>query len=259
MVVYMSFDDKKDEILIERMFQDREDQMYHRPYSRELANFGHIKYGDASEIDELIEQFLHNTTSRLSNDPLRCKKYLFVAAITLAVRFAIEGGLNQELAYTLSDQYIQKVDRCRTIEEVGEIYHDMYVEFASRVREVKAKRVYSRKVNEAVDYIYKHLHLRISLAEMCKTIGISQSYFSILFKREVGISCSEYIRKEKANYARDLLEYSDLSYVDISNYLAFSSHSHFISVFKKEYGTTPREYRNAHYNSHYTSLYGNSF
>lgn len=255
----MSLDQGKNESLIGRVFQDHEDQMYHRPYSRELSNFGHIKYGDTSEINELTQQFLNNTTSRLSYDPLRCKKYLFVAAITLAVRFAIEGGLNQELAYTLSDQFIQKVDRCRTIEEVGKIYYDMYVEFARRVREVKAKRSYSRKVNEAVDYIYKHLHSRICLSEICKAIGVSQSYFSILFKREVGISCSEYIRKEKASYARDLLEYSDLSYVDISNYLAFSSHSHFISVFKKEYGETPREYRNTHYNSHYTSLYGNSF
>lgn len=248
------YDIDKEGKLIERIFLDHEDQMYHRPYSRELMNFGHIKYGDASEIDDLTQQFLNNTTSRLSNDPLRCKKYLFVAAITLAVRFAIEGGLNQELAYTLSDHYIQKADRRRTIEEVGEIYHDMYVEFAHRVREAKTKRIYSKKVNEAIDYIYKHLHSRISLKEICRAIGVSQSYFSILFKREAGMSCSVYIRKEKVKYAKDLLEYSDLSYVDISNYLAFSSHSHFISVFKKEFNKTPREYRNEHYNVHYAKL-----
>lgn len=39
------------------------------------------------------------------------------------------------------------------------------------------------------------------------------------------------------------LKYSNYSYLEISNYLAFSSHNHFAKVFKEHTGYSPKDYR----------------
>ena len=57
-------------------------------------------------------------------------------------------------------------------------------------------------------------------------------------------SVSEYIRNEKVTEARWLLAYTDKTSIEIATDLSFSSHSYFISVFKKVKGVTPKEYRN---------------
>ena len=48
---------------------------------------------------------------------------------------------------------------------------------------------------------------------------------------------------QRIEAARNMLRYSSLAYDEIASTLAFSSQSHFIQVFKKEVGCTPREYR----------------
>ena len=79
--------------------------------------------------------------------------------------------------------------------------------------------------------------------------GLSASYLSRLFKKELGISISDYILEKKIEKSENLLKYSDYSLVDIANYLAFSSQSHFIQTFKKAVGITPNKYRNQYYHS----------
>ncbi|MBP3325216.1 MAG: helix-turn-helix domain-containing protein [Coprococcus sp.] len=54
--------------------------------------------------------------------------------------------------------------------------------------------------------------------------------------------------------AENLLKYSDFSAIDISNDLCFSSHSHFIKVFKEHTGYTPKEYRNRFFRRNRSSL-----
>jgi AraC-like DNA-binding protein len=78
-------------------------------------------------------------------------------------------------------------------------------------------------------------------------VELSPSYLSRLFKQNLGVSVSDYIREKKIEKAENLLKYSDKSLIDIANYLAFSSQSHFIKTFEKYEGLTPKKYRDKHY------------
>ncbi|MBO5292841.1 MAG: helix-turn-helix transcriptional regulator [Lachnospiraceae bacterium] len=83
---------------------------------------------------------------------------------------------------------------------------------------------------------------------MALTTAIPESfYLSKLFHKEIGIPVSEYIMLQKVEKAKNLLCYSDYSIVDIANYLTFSSQSHFIQVFQKFAGLTPRKYRDRYF------------
>ena len=67
----------------------------------------------------------------------------------------------------------------------------------------------------------------------------------------MGIPVSEYIMRLKIEKAKNLLQYSDTDIVGIANYLAFSSQSHFICVFKKYEGITPHKFRERHFRTNW--------
>lgn len=76
---------------------------------------------------------------------------------------------------------------------------------------------------------------------------MSTSYLSRLFKKETGISVSDYIRRQKIDMAKNLLKYSEYSMIEIANRLSFSSQSHFIQQFREIVGMTPKKYRELKY------------
>ena len=104
--------------------------------------------------------------------------------------------------------------------------------------------LYSRPVTICIDYIYNHLHSKMSLSDLAKTADLSSSYLSKLFKKETGVTLSQYIAQKKVEAAENMLKYSEYTCTEISNYLCFNSESYFIQVFKSFTKMTPKEYRN---------------
>ena len=86
--------------------------------------------------------------------------------------------------------------------------------------------------------------------------GVSVNFISKKFKDETGENLIDFILKEKTEEAKRLLRYTDKSLNAISNYLGFSSQSHFTRVFKKYSGNTPNEYRQR-YNNWYKEAAAN--
>lgn len=235
-------------------FRQREHESAHLPYEIQLKNFNLIKLGDFSAVDSLCATFSNSAASHLSHDPLRNKQFLFIVCITMATRHAIEGGLLMEEAFNLSDLYIQKVDCCKTIPEVESLYRQAVTSMVEGVRASSTKRKFSPAVQLCLDYIHLHLHAPITTQDLCQAAGLSSSYLTSLFKKETGLTPCRYIRKEKISAASNLLKYSDYSFIDISNYLSFSSQSHFIQVFRQETGLTPKQYREKYFRRNYSDI-----
>jgi len=84
---------------------------------------------------------------------------------------------------------------------------------------------------------------RITVEDLAEVLGVSASYLSRLFKKETGDSVSIYIRRQKIEMAKHLLQYSEFSMIEIANRLSFSSQSHFIQQFREIVGMTPKKYR----------------
>ncbi|WP_330360102.1 helix-turn-helix transcriptional regulator [Terrisporobacter glycolicus] len=100
-----------------------------------------------------------------------------------------------------------------------------------------------------MDYIYKNKSENITVEGMAKICHISQSYFSRLFSKEMGDSFSNYISKLKINWAKELLEDSDMSVSQVSDELGFNEPGYFIKIFKKYEGVTPSVYRKYYKNT----------
>jgi AraC-like DNA-binding protein len=96
---------------------------------------------------------------------------------------------------------------------------------------------------DVANYIQHHLSEPITAEDIAKDLYLSRPYLSRKFIEQTGESLTDFILKEKTEEAKRLLRYSDKTLTAISNYLGFSSQSHFSRVFKKYASCTPGEYR----------------
>lgn len=103
-------------------FLNRESQKHHHRYDEELQQYSYLKNGDLENAIKATKQmFQSDLTGHLSENPVRNYQYLFVALVTLATRFAIQGGLDDEVAFNTSDLYIQKVDKLDNVPDVFDL------------------------------------------------------------------------------------------------------------------------------------------
>ena len=237
---------------LERLtFEHREADFRHHTYDEDMHQYELVKRGDLRAMEVGRQMFEGPTTGSLSDDAVTNYKYLFVASITLACRFCIEGGMSAEEAFNLSDLYIRRADRCGSVEEVFDLHDAMFRDYTTRMQRILRRDVYSRPVHRCLDYIDHHLQQPLTVDRLAKALGLSNSYVSIVFKRETGVAVSEYIRRKRVDTARVLLQYTEFSCMEIAENLCFSSDSHFSQVFRQYTGQTPTEYRRLNFRKHW--------
>ncbi len=105
----------------------------------------------------------------------------------------------------------------------------------------------SSAVYRAVEYVHTHPHEAVTMSAMADLCHLSPSYFSRLFRREVGETFITYVNRKKVQWAKERLREGKDSVNQIAMDLGFVDASYFISVFRKFEGITPVEYRQHRY------------
>ena len=191
---------------------------------------------------------------KLSEDPIQNIRYHFVVTTAMITRYCVHGGMEQEKAYSLSDFYILKMDSCKSIQEISKLHDTMCIDMCKQMNIIRNSQILSKPIVLCIDYIYSHIHYRITIKELADHLHLSESYLSKLFSKEMGVSLSQYILDLKIEKAKNLLQYSEYNIVDIANYLSFSSQSHFIQVFQKKTGLTPHKYRTQNFRQEWQQM-----
>lgn len=94
------------------------------------------------------------------------------------------------------------------------------------------------------NYITEHYHdPSLCLTKISDEFGISENYFSFLFKKEVNENFSGYLEKLRMAKAKELVQNSDTGLSNLYQYLGYSNAASFRRVFKKTFGITPKEMR----------------
>lgn len=216
-----------------------------RHSSLEFENLmlSYIQNGQVANLKKLFETTPIGRTGQIAYDVLRQEKNNSICSITLCTRAAISGGLNSETAFQLSDLTIQKIENCRSVNEIQKLSGQIITDFCERVSTLQNNPNNSPVINRVVKYINENIADKITVEELAQLVHTNRSFLSSKFKSEMGIPLIEYIAKQKIAEAKRLLLYSDKSLSSIAAYLSFSSQSHFQNTFKKITGLTPAEYR----------------
>ncbi len=106
---------------------------------------------------------------------------------------------------------------------------------------------FMRLITEAQDIVKeKYMESEISLDVVCAILGVSNSYFSSVFKKETGKSFISYLTDYRMNIAAELILNTDEKSCTIAEKVGYKDANYFSYVFKKKFGVSPSKYRTKH-------------
>ena len=202
-----------------------------------------VEHGRVERLADIQTGFFDFRKGTVASTPLRNEKDLMVALVTLLTRAAIRGGLENQLALSLSDQYIQSVELSKDSQELYELMLEALLCFTSQVASRQKDHIANADMNRIITYVRNHPAEPLDVARLAEIFGYNPSYLSARFKKELGFGLSSFIYRTKLEEARQLLTYTGKSLLEISEYLCFSDQAHFQRRFKEQYGITPLQYR----------------
>jgi YesN/AraC family two-component response regulator len=113
----------------------------------------------------------------------------------------------------------------------------------ANIKTIETKECREHFIEESVKYIKEHFKERLSLDMVAAKAFMNPKYFSHVFKREMGVSFTEYVINLKVQYACRLLETTNYPAYRISLECGFSDPSYFNRVFCAQMNMTPQTYR----------------
>lgn len=163
---------------------------------------------------------------------------------TLARKAAERSGLSVMTIHEITQRSAQLTANGQTTPELLRNTTDMIIELTTAVHNhLTHGQNYSKTVTSILEFVKQNLEKDISLKEVAKNYGMSPSTLSKLFKKEVGITLSQYIAKKRCEQAATLLKETDAQIQDIAYYVGYTDNNYFVKVFKQIYGVTPSAYR----------------
>ena len=218
----------------------------HNPYSQEKWEQDCIRRGDLEGLQKSFQETYVGEVGLLSQNPVRQARNISIVLVTLSTRSAIEGSLPSEIAYSLSDAFIQRVEELNQPTDIYSAARAMEVQLAKMVQQqtddCKQRRQSSLTIRCKKE-ILPRLHQKITVKELAQVLQVTPDYLSHVFAIEEGMPLLDYIAREKVRYAQWRLTFTQESYQSIAYAYGFSDQSHFGKVFKKWTGMTPRQYR----------------
>lgn len=224
-------------------------ELLDRAYQFERLILSYVEQGETEQVAELFSSRPSMSLGRMSADSLRQAKDAGICAAAVASRTAIRGGVDRATAFRLSDLYIQKIELLRDARAVEALWRDLFVDFADQVRQARYHTGGVCGTGEkdlflaCAEYVSQNIYAPIRADELAETLGYTRSYLCSCFKRQTGMTLTQYCLQEKVLEARRMLQFTGRSLSEIAALLAFSSQSHFQTVFKRLTGETPLAYR----------------
>lgn len=217
---------------------------YARSYSIEKDIIKKVMNGDVDGLIDGAKKIPSVSSGTLSSHLIRHQKNFFIKLETIVARASIEAGLDVDEIFSLEEMYIRKCESLEDIDRIKNLQYHMIIDFADRVNKMNQyNQNNSILVSQISKYIQNHISESIKTSDIANYLNKSRGRITTEFKNQTGINLSDFIRIKKIEEAEELLSRTNKSLVFISNYLGFSSQSHFCKVFKDIKGVTPDQYR----------------
>jgi AraC-like DNA-binding protein len=100
-----------------------------------------------------------------------------------------------------------------------------------------------RVARRAMAYMHEHYREDITRKQVADHVGISQEYLSTSFRRETGLTPTNYLERYRIRQAKKLLETTEMSVSEVAQEVGIPDSSYFGRIFRSEVGVSPAAYR----------------
>lgn len=219
----------------------------------EITSFGEIEKtrtmlekflnnGAEDEIDEFVDVYINELPEENLKSVLM-RQYIIMDAYIVMMSFCekiegIEGEMQAQ-----SEELKNSMKTSQTLEEIKN-YIRMLLKKIIGVRDTISGRRYSDIIEIDKDQIRKtYMSDEISLNTIAAEVGMSPSYFSSIFSKEMGKTFVEYLTEIRMDRAKELLMCSSMKTSEIGYEVGYKDPHYFSYIFKKTQNCTPKEFR----------------
>ncbi len=211
------------------------------PIELEKELYTTISQGKKQQAQRILNEILGNVFFA-SGNKMELISFRVTELIVLLSRAAIEGGADTEETLSMNFTYLRQVGQFHSLESLSFWLSKVLNEYSSLVFDIQDTKHIDR-LERTLHFIHTHYTNKISLEEASEQAALSPTYFSKVFKDEIGLSFTRYINQIRVNHAKTLLKTTPCTLIEISGLVGFEDQSYFSRVFKQEIGISPGKYR----------------
>ncbi len=211
------------------------------PIELEDELYSAISQGKKQQAQKTLNEILGNVFFA-SGNKMELISFRVTELIVLLSRAAIGGGADPEETLSMNFTYLRQVTQFRSIDSLAFWLSKVLNDYTSLVFDIQ-KTKHVDRLERTLHYIHTHYTEKITLEEAASHANLSPTYFSKVFKEEIGQSFTTYINQIRVNHAKTLLKTTPCTLIEVAGMVGFEDQSYFSRVFKQEVGTSPGKYR----------------
>lgn len=156
---------------------------------------------------------------------------------------AVKTLVPESMSY--SESLYQALDNCRSLDDILQTLLEQIQSFTDYYYTYRTE-TYSKPIQMIKDYVLLHYRDPIKLNDMAELVHFHPNYLSELFRKETGMTFSDYLTDCRLDAAKRLLLDIQYNVYDVAELIGIKDTKYFSRIFKRSVGVTPSEYRKLH-------------
>lgn len=201
-----------------------------------------ITHGNSAKAFSIAESLRNYRLVPRTGDILRDRKNYLLSFNTLLRRTAYVAGVHPFYIDTVSSNYVTLIEKCASDNDAYDISQYLVRSYCDLVQK-RSLTSYSEPIRHILVTVDASLTGDLSLKRFASDLFLNTSYLSSLFKKELGMTLTEYVNQNRIAHAKRLLKSTALPIQDIASQSGISDIHYFTRLFRRETGMSPREWR----------------
>jgi len=219
-------------------------QLLETRYAAENQFINHIAQGNYHKAEIAFNSSTLFDIEKRISDPIRNFKNYSISMNTVLRKAAEQGGVHPLHIDHVSAQFVKKIENITSLESGRQLMREMIRKYGLLVKNHSLKD-YTLLIQKVITRIEADLTMDQTLNTHAALLNVSPSYLSTLFRKETGITLTEFVNRKRAEYGVLLLNTTSMQVQAIAQHCGISDINYFTRIFKKYIGKTPKEYRNS--------------
>ncbi|MGI6687092.1 MAG: helix-turn-helix domain-containing protein [Christensenellales bacterium] len=211
------------------------------PYDKEQALLEAMAQNRRKDANRLLNELL-GVILIISGMSFSQIKSHINELLVLMSRKAVENGADPAQIQRITHQYYRDLNRIQAFEELCFWLSEVVGQLMTLAFDFSDTR-HAGVLRRAIGFIRANLSEKITLEMIAAEAFLSPSYFSRVFKREVGKTVQQFLLEERLKKAESLMRVRELSLLQVAEMSGFRNMSLFNRMIKKHFHTTPGQVR----------------
>ena len=201
-----------------------------------------VSQGHSRKAELMLAHTSQINLEQRTPEMMRNTKNYTIILNTLLRKAAEQGGVHPLYIDRLSSEFATRIEKMKRKDDISAFWQEMAHRYCLLVKKHSLK-TYSPLIQKVISRVEFDLAGDLSLKANAQALNVNASYLSTLFKKELGMTLTEYVNGKRVEYAIYLLNTTKLSISAVGQRCGIQDDNYFTKIFKKYVGKTPKQFR----------------